>query len=93
MLAPISLALFGGFVSLLNTRKKKSLTFFEFISGLATAGFVGIIMWLILSQFNMPDELMSATCGIAGYTSRDLIVIISDKFLHRAAKELERYED
>ena len=52
-----------------------------FIAGIFTSIFVGFVIYAILLEFKVPNGYIVAAVALSGYTSRDLIHILSDKFI------------
>lgn len=71
----------GGFVRVLNTSERPSLRrlFVEII----TSGFVGVMVFFLLSEFNLGGNIIAATCGISGYCSKTILDILSRKVISK----------
>lgn len=77
----VILSLFGGLVRLLNSKDHISLRMF--IAGIFTSIFAGFIIYAILIEFGIPDGYIVAAVSLSGYTSRDIIHLLSEKFLKK----------
>lgn len=88
LLLPVIIAIFGGLVRIFNDKRGlKHYTIGLLCSGILTAAFTGILVYWLTADLDLSDNVRSATVAISGYTSRDLIGIIADKFLKRMKNE------
>lgn len=81
-LPAILLAMFGGVISVLNT-KNKEFTWRWFLTGVLTAGFVGMIMDSFLCAYDISPHIRTAVISISGYSSNDLLQVLRDKLIER----------
>jgi len=83
----ILLSVLGGVVSQLQ-RKKEEFSWWWLLVGIITAAFVGLIVHFLLQTTAFPDGLKSAVIAISGYASRDVLILLKEKFLNRLKKEI-----
>ena len=81
-LPAVVIALFGGFVSIF-TRKHKRFTMQLFIGGILAAAFVGLLLNLILLEAGANETVRVISVSLGGYCARDVLDILSKKFLGR----------
>lgn len=72
----VILALFGGFVELMTRTENTKVSVKFIISTFVTAGFIGMIVSLILYEINMPLSLKGAIIGASGASARSLLGVV-----------------
>lgn len=71
LLPLLGVALLGGMVRMLQA--KESFNFYRMIAGLITSGFTGAIVYFLISDLNISENVKAACIGIAGYSGGDLL--------------------
>lgn len=82
---PILIAAFGGFVGVLNKETNKGMTGRWALTGLTTAGFVGLIVASFLAHTTLPQNVQTAIVAVAGYSSNDVLKVLRDRLLQAVA--------
>ena len=81
---PVVLALLGGCVRVL--RKGEECTMTQVVATLLASGFVGILVYMILQDFRIPEGMKMAIVGASGYSSGSLLPIIESWVCREATK-------
>lgn len=82
-LPAILLAMFGGTVQILNSKKKAPFSWRWFLIGNLTAGFVGYIMLQISRELSISDGMTSVAVAISGYSANDILKALRDKLVKK----------
>lgn len=82
MLPPITLAIVGGIVNLLNSDKRHSSISF-YLAIVVTSGFVGLITFLFISEVPMSPKIRAAVVGVSGCSAREVLEILQRRLLNR----------
>ncbi len=78
----MALALFGNFVRLFNRRKNDGVVSIRlFIGGILATLFVGLLLNVLLLEAGAGDTVRISTALLGGYCARDVLEILSKKFL------------
>jgi len=76
------IALFGGFARVLNRDESKSkATYGEYIAGLVTAAFVGLIVHWVSDAVGLEPKVKSIAIALGGYRSKDVLSVLSKLFI------------
>jgi len=78
---PVAIGLFGGFVALFH--RQKGFTVKLFVGGLLAAAFVSLLLNLMLLEAGANDTTRAVTVGLGGYCSRDVLDVLSRRFLSK----------
>ena len=81
---PIVLALIGGCVRVLRKGEERTMT--QVIATLLASGFVGVLVYMLLQDFRMPDGIKVAAVGASGYSAGSLLPIIEKWMSNEASK-------
>ncbi|MGE4469346.1 MAG: phage holin family protein [Desulfovibrio sp.] len=86
LLMPLVLAVLGGVVRALHDGKKCSWR--RMLVSVLTAGFVGLLIFLVLQEVEASGSLTGAACGVGGYAGGDLLNTLARRVC-RAAEKFE----
>ncbi len=87
LLPVLFFAILGGIVNQIN-RPREQFSWWWLLVGIVTAAFVGIVVHLLLEPTSFPSGLKSATIGISGYASREVLSLLKKRVLRRLKKGL-----
>lgn len=80
----IVLAMMGGLVRLLSSKENLSLV--VLVTEFLMSAFSGIIVFLLIYDFNFSIYIKAALIGISGYCSRDILNLLRTKTLKNFKK-------
>jgi hypothetical protein len=86
LLVPVLLAVFGGVVRVLHDGR--SCSWRRMLVSVLTAGFVGLIIFLVLQEVQASGSMTGAACGVGGYAGGDLLNTLA----RRVCKAAEKFE-
>lgn len=72
MAYPVSFAILGGIVALINGDRRNFSPFY-FVIGIVTSAFVGILAYSIVSEWDISNGYKAAAIGISGYCSHEVL--------------------
>ncbi len=75
----IAVALFGGIVSVINSKERISVKYA--LGGIFTAVLVGLILDMAMIEFQVSEKVRVIVVAMGGYCSRDVIVLFENLFL------------
>ena len=88
----VTIALFGSLVALFAPPEKK-FSFKMFLGGLLAAAFVGLIINVGLVAYDVNEHIRIISVALGGYSARDVLELVSKKFLDKVKKELDEEDD
>lgn len=72
----LAMALAGGLVRLLKFKRSK--TIFSIAADLVTSAFVGLVVYLLMSDLQFRNEYKAAIVGISGYLCENLLIKLGE---------------
>ncbi|MCK5312914.1 MAG: phage holin family protein [Desulfobacteraceae bacterium] len=78
----VVLSAVGGAVAYLNDQGK-NFSWFFFLIGIVTAGFVGVVVHFLLLSTGFSPGLKSAAIAISGYASREVLGVLKNRILRK----------
>ena len=76
LLVPVGVAILGGFVR--SFRIGVPFSIYEVLVRMSTAAFAAVVAGLALRHAGMPDDVLTATCGVVGYASNEILPLFVD---------------
>lgn len=86
----VLLAMFGGAVRVsegLTEDGERRVTWRWIITGMITAGFVGLVMDRILASYPIPRNIQTAIVAVSGYSSNDVLAALRSRLLKKIETE------
>ena len=80
----IILSLFGALVRALNSKKRMRVA--QYLVKMVTGVFVGYLIFFLMADSKISDELKLAVIMLSGYCAGDILEIIVSKFIERLEK-------
>ena len=74
-LPAVILAILGGFVRIIQSTEEFSIA--RLITGIISAGFVGILLYLFMYDLNLSPTFKAAIIGISGYAFGDILPLLN----------------
>lgn len=84
LLLSISLALLGGLARVLRKGQERSMP--QVLGALVAAVFVGVVAYLFIQDWHIPEGMKVAFVGASGYSSGSLLPIIENWVIGEARK-------
>lgn len=82
----VLLAMFGGAVRVsegLTEEGERKVTWRWIITGMITAGFVGLVMDRILASYPIPRNIQTAIVAVSGYSSNDVLAALRSRLIKK----------
>lgn len=76
LLVPVGVAILGGFVR--SFRIGVPFSIYEVLVRMSTAAFAAVVAGLTLRHAGVPDDVLTATCGVVGYASNEVLPLFVD---------------
>jgi len=83
----IVVALFGGIVSVINSKEKISVKYA--LGGVLTAVLVGLILDMSMIEFQVSEKVRVIVVALGGYCSRDAMVLLENVFLKNLKRKVD----
>lgn len=85
------LAVLGGLVKLLQVGCR--ITLGRVVVSIMTAGFTGVVVFLLIQDLSMPQSLQAAIVGICGYSAGEILSVLSETVKKLSKKYSRRILD